>query len=82
MYRLGTSNLTVTYAMNGKTQYKFIQILDNFEIKDDFSTKKRTKRNYNVHLSKDLMNTLFTEYNLLDKIQGRPWATTLFHYDC
>ena len=66
LYRLGTSNLTVTYAMNGKTQYKFIQILDNFEIKDDFSTKKRTKRNYNVHLSKDLMNTLFTEYNLLE----------------
>lgn len=66
LYRLGTSNLSVAYAMNGKTQYKFIQILDNFEIKDDFSTKKRTKRNYNVHLSKDLMNTLFTEYNLLE----------------
>ena len=28
--------------------------------------KKRTKRNYNVHLSKDLMHTLFTEYNLLE----------------
>lgn len=66
LYRLGTSNLSVAYAMNGKTQYKFIQILDNFEIKDDFSTKKRTKRNYNVHLSKDLMHTLFTEYNLLE----------------
>ena len=66
LYRLGTSNLSVAYAMNGKTQYKFIQILDNFEIKDDFSTKKRTKRNYNVHLCKDLMNTLFTEYNLLE----------------
>lgn len=52
--------------MNGKTQYKFIQILDRFEIKDDFGTKKRTKRNYNVHLSKDLMNTLLTEYNLLE----------------
>ena len=52
--------------MNGKTQYKFIQILDRFEIKDNFGTKKRTKRNYNVHLSKDLMNTLLTEYNLLE----------------
>lgn len=66
LYRLGTSNLSVAYAMNGKTQYKFIQILDRFEIKDDFGTKKRTKRNYNVHLSKDLMNTLLTEYNLLE----------------
>ena len=53
-------------TMNGKTQYKFIQILDRFEIKDNFGTKKRTKRNYNVHLSKDLMNTLLTEYNLLE----------------
>ena len=66
LYRLGTSNLSVAYAMNGKTQYKFIQILDRFEIKDNFGTKKRTKRNYNVHLSKDLMNTLLTEYNLLE----------------
>lgn len=66
LYRLGTSNLSVAYSTGEKTQYKFIQILDSFEIKDDFSTKKRTKRNYNVHLSKDLMNTLFTEYNLLE----------------
>ena len=36
LYRLGTSNLSVAYAMNGKTQYKFIQILDRFEIKDNF----------------------------------------------
>ena len=39
LYRLGTSNLSVAYAMNGKTQYKFIQILDRFEIKDNFGTK-------------------------------------------
>ena len=26
--------------------------------------KKKTKRVYNIHLSKDLLNTLFTEYNL------------------
>ena len=66
IYRLGTSNLTVAYSKDGKSKYKFIQIFDSFEIKDDFSTKKKTKRVYNIHLSKDLLNTLFTEYNLIE----------------
>ena len=66
IYRLGTSNLAVAYSKDGKSKYKFIQIFDSFEIKDDFSTKKKTKRVYNIHLSKDLLNTLFTEYNLIE----------------
>ena len=66
IYRLGTSNLVVAYSKDGKSKYKFIQIFDSFEIKDDFSTKKKTKRVYNIHLSKDLLNTLFTEYNLIE----------------
>ena len=52
MTDLVVQKLSLIHILNGKTQYKFIQILDRFEIKDDFGTKKRTKRNYNVHLSK------------------------------
>lgn len=66
LYRLGIENLSVPCRLQGKTQYKFIQIIESFEIKDNFSTQKKTKRMYNIHLSKDLMNTLFNGYNLID----------------
>ena len=41
-------------------------ILESFDIKDNFGTKKRTKRLYKVNLSKDLKNMMFTGYNLID----------------
>lgn len=66
LYKLGSGNLSVAYSQNRTTKYKFIQILDSFEIRDNFISQKKTKRLYSVHLSKDLINTLFNGYNLID----------------
>lgn len=66
LYKLGSGNLNIAYSQNNSTRYKFIQILDSFEIRDNFISQKKTKRLYSVHLSKDLINTLFNGYNLID----------------
>ncbi len=66
LYSLGKNTLSVAYNHSGVTKYKFIQILESFEIKDNFLTQKKTKRMYKVNLSKDLMHTLFNGYNLID----------------
>lgn len=66
LFSLGKNTLSVGYTVNGVTKFKFIPILESFDIKDNFGTKKRTKRLYKVNLSKDLKNMMFTGYNLID----------------
>lgn len=66
LYSLGKNTLSVAYNANGATRYKFIPILDSFEIKDNFATKKRTRRMYKVNLSSELKNMMFNGYNLID----------------
>ena len=66
LFSLGKNTLSVAYKVNDSTKYKFIPILESFEIKDNFGTKKRTKRMYKVNLSKELKNMMFTGYNLID----------------
>lgn len=65
-FSLGKNTLSVAYNVNGATRYKFIPILESFDIKDNFGTKKKTKRMYKVNLSKELKNLMFTGYNLID----------------
>lgn len=66
LYSLGKNTLSVAYNANGVSRYKFIPILESFEISDNFITKKRTKRMYKVNLSGELKNMMFTGYNLID----------------
>ena len=66
LYSLGKNTLSVAYNINGATKYKFIPILESFEIRDNFATKKRTKRMYKVNLSNELKNMMFSGYNLID----------------
>ena len=66
LFSLGKNTLSVAYNANGATRYKFIPILDSFEIKDNFATKKRTRRMYKVNLSSELKNMMFNGYNLID----------------
>lgn len=66
LFSLGKNTLSVAYNVNGITKYKFIPILESFEIKDNFATKKRTKRMYKVKLSNELKNMMFNGYNLID----------------
>lgn len=66
LFSLGKNTLSVAYNANGATKYKFIPILDSFEIKDNFTTKKRTRRMYKVNLSSELKNMMFNGYNLID----------------
>lgn len=66
LFSLGKNTLSVAYNANGATRYKFIPILDSFEIKDNFATKKRTRRMYKVNLSNELKNMMFNGYNLID----------------
>ena len=48
LFSLGKNTLSVGYTVNGVSKYKFIPILESFDIKDNFGTKKRTKRLYKV----------------------------------
>lgn len=66
LFSLGKNTLSVAYNANGTTKYRFIPILESFEIKDNFATKKRTKRMYKVNLSNELKNMMFSGYNLID----------------
>lgn len=65
LYRLGTANMSIAYTMNGETKYKFVKFLDEFQIKDSFH-KKKTRRLYNVVVSKEFENALYTDFNLLE----------------
>ena len=48
LFSLGKNTFSVGYTVNGVSKYKFIPILESFDIKDNFGTKKRTKRLYKV----------------------------------
>lgn len=67
LYRLGKENISLPVrSPSGSTSYNFVQILTQFEIKTNFLTRKGSKRMYCVSLNKSLINTLFTEYNLIE----------------
>ena len=68
LYKLGSTNLNFVEPKTGKgeTKYSFIQILESFKIRTNFKTNKKTKRLYYVQLNKQLRNTLFNQYNIIE----------------
>ena len=66
LYKLTETNLMFPYVRDGVTFYSGIQIIDSFGIKDNFQTKKKTKRLYSAKLGKKIVDTLFYDYNLID----------------
>ena len=59
LYKLTETNLMFPYVRDGVTFYTGVQVIDSFAIKDDFHTKKGTKRLYSARLSKKLADSLF-----------------------
>lgn len=67
LYKLGKETLQFPVANgNGTSSYNFIQIIERFDIKYDFSTKKRTRRMYNAVLSNRILDTIFYDYSLIE----------------
>ncbi|MDY5812921.1 MAG: hypothetical protein SPJ97_00100 [Bacteroides sp.] len=68
IYRLGKENIGMPiYDLQTKsTRYNFIQIVTSFDIHGDFTSKKDSKRLYRVKLNRNLLETLFTSYNLIE----------------
>lgn len=66
LYKLTETNLMFPYVRDGVTFYTGVQVIDSFAIKDDFHTKKGTKRLYSARLSKKLADSLFYDYNLIN----------------
>lgn len=67
LYRLGIENIAFPVQnADGSSTYKFVQIITKFDIKTNFHTKKDTKRLYSATLNKEIKDSLFTHYNLID----------------
>jgi hypothetical protein len=66
LYRLGKENISIPTRTKDGTKYSFVQIINSFDIKTDFRTKKGTQRLYCARLSEDIKDTLFTHYNLIE----------------
>lgn len=67
LYKLTKENLVIPVkTSNGSTRYTGINIVNYFEIADNFETKKRTKRMYTISLSNEIQNLLYTNYSLIE----------------
>lgn len=67
LYKLGNQNIgLVEQTASGGSVYKFLQVLDEFEIKSNQETLKKTKRMYRVRINSRLKETLFNSYNLIE----------------
>lgn len=66
LYRLGRENIAYRTQKDGRTSYNFVQIINRFDIESDFSTKKGTKRLYNVQLNPVLRYQVQSYYNLIE----------------
>lgn len=66
LYKLGRENIAYRTIKDGRTSYNFVQIINRFDIESDFSTKKGTKRLYNVQLNPVLRYQVQSYYNLIE----------------
>lgn len=67
LYKLGSQNIGfVEQTVSGGSIYKFLQVLDEFEIKANLETLKKTRRMYRVRINSRLKETLFNSYSLIE----------------
>lgn len=67
LYKLGKENLAFPIQnRDGSTTYQFLQIVERFDIKFDFKSRKKTRRLYNAVLGVKILDSLLNEYNLMD----------------
>lgn len=67
LYKLGSQNIgIVEQTRSGGSVYKFLQVLDEFEIKSNLETLKKTRRMYRVRINSRLKETLFNSYSLIE----------------
>lgn len=67
LYKLIKENITYPSSNpDGSISYYSVQIASRLDINYDFHTKKDTKRVYTVVLSQKIIDSLFTQYNLIE----------------
>ncbi|MDO5666037.1 MAG: hypothetical protein Q4G63_12390 [Bacteroidia bacterium] len=66
LYRGLKENVVFHRQRDGKEVFEAVQIIEKLEVVYDKTTKKDTKRIYNIKLGARILDYLFTEYNLID----------------
>lgn len=66
LYRAMKENVVFRRKRDGKETFESVQLIEGVEVLYNKETEKRTKRIYNVRLSKVIRDYLFSEYNLID----------------
>lgn len=68
LHKMGLQTIALpVYAVDGGfVRQKFIPIIDQYDIKDNFKSSKRTKRIYRAKINNELKEALFYNYNLIE----------------
>lgn len=66
LYRGLKENVIFHRNRQGKETFESVQIIEKLDVVYDKTTKKETKRTYNIKLGAKILDYLFTEYNLID----------------
>lgn len=66
LFRGLKENVVFKRKRAGKESFESVQIIEKLDVLFDKTTKKATKRIYNIRLGHKILDYLFTEYNLID----------------